>query len=78
MKCRITCGISSGFALFAQTKLIVRERNTIFFEVLTCDPSIYTMDHPDLPVSNFMENFIGLKRVEVKLQKSVSHIYDNS
>ena len=25
------------------------------FEVITCDPTIYTMDHPDLTLSNFME-----------------------
>ena len=29
-----------------------------FLEIITCDPSIYTMDHPDLPVSNFMGNSI--------------------
>ena len=33
-------------------------------EIITCDPSIYTIDHPDLTVSIFMENFIGLKRVK--------------
>ena len=38
-------------ALFDKTKLIVRERNTI-----------YTMDHPDLTVPNFMEHSIGLKK----------------
>ena len=32
-------------------------------EIVTCDPSIYTMDHPDLTVSNFMGNPIGTKRV---------------
>ena len=31
-----------------------------FLGNLTFDPSIYIMDHPDLNVSNFMENFIGL------------------
>ena len=32
-------------------------------EITICNPSIYTMDHPDFPVSNFIENSIGLKRV---------------
>ena len=32
----------------------------INFEITTCDPSLYSMDHPDLTVSNFMEKFIGL------------------
>ena len=34
-----------------------------FIKIITCDPSIYTMDHPDFTVSKFMENSIGLKRV---------------
>ena len=34
-------------------------------EIITCDPSIYTMDHPDFVVGSFMENYIGLKRVIV-------------
>ena len=33
------------------------------FEIITCDSSIYIMDHPDFTVSNVMENSIGLKRV---------------
>ena len=33
-----------------------------FIKIITCDPSIYTMDHPDLTVSNFMENSIGLQK----------------
>ena len=32
-------------------------------EIITCDPSIYTMDHPDLLVTNLMENSIKLKSV---------------
>ena len=33
-----------------------------FLDVITCDTSVYTMDHPDLTVSNFMEKSIGLHR----------------
>ena len=39
-------------ALFVKTKFIFRDRNTIFLE--------YTMDHPDVTVSKFEENYIGL------------------
>ena len=52
-------------ALFTQTKLIFRERSTIFFLIITCDPSIYTIDHPDLTVCRVMENSIGLNRVKM-------------
>ena len=39
-----------------QTKLIFREINTIimFLEILSCDPSTYTMDHPDFSVCSYM------------------------
>ena len=49
---------------------ILRERNTIekeiqyFLEIITCDPSIYKMDHPELIVSNFMEKSFHLQRVK--------------
>ena len=34
-----------------------------YLEIITCDLSVHTMDHPDLVVSNFMENSVGLQRV---------------
>ena len=54
--------------MFAKTKSTFQERNAIFFsEIITCNPSIFsTMDHPDLPVSNFMENSIGLKSIKTQ------------
>ena len=57
------CSISSGSALFAKTKLIFREINSNILKIITCDPSIYTMDHPDLTVSNFMEKRVCRQRV---------------
>ena len=33
---------------------------------ITCDPSIYIMDHPGLTVPNFMGNTIGLKWAKLK------------
>ena len=33
--------------------------------IITCNPSIYTMDHLDLTLSNIKENYIGLKRDNV-------------
>ena len=53
--------------MFAKAKSIFREINTIFFLIFTCEPSMYMVDHPDLTVSNFMEESmspfveIGLK-----------------
>ena len=35
-----------------------------FLETITCDPSIYKLDHPDLIVCSFIDNSIGPKRVK--------------
>ena len=60
------------------------KRITIYFlEIITCDPSICTMSHPDLIVCSFIENSIGLKRGKLmmtllnyinKLYKPVSSV----
>ena len=55
--------ILSGSALSAKIKSIFGERIQYFGEFITCNPSIYTKDHPGLTVSNYMEYPIGLKRV---------------
>ena len=34
-----------------------------FLEIISCDPSKYRIEHPDLTVSNFIENSIDLKVV---------------
>ena len=34
------------------------------FEIITFDPSIYTIDHPDFVVSSFFENSISLNETE--------------
>ena len=36
--------------LLTETKSIVIERNIIFLEIITCDPSKYTMDHSEFIV----------------------------
>ena len=41
-----------------------RKKHNMFLEIITCDPSVYTMDHPDFIVCWLMENSIGLKRVK--------------
>ena len=49
-----------------------------FLELITCHPSVYTMDHPDFIICSFTENFIGLKRVnnlkhpKMHLQEKIS------
>ena len=63
-----------AFALNAQAKPILRERSTLFLEIITCDPSIYTMDHPDFIACSFMENCVGLKRVKYLVQKLLTII----
>ena len=53
---RFLLGISSGSCdcLLGQ-KSVLRKRNTIvFFEIITFDPSEYTMDHLNFIVHNFI------------------------
>ena len=57
--------VSSGPVLFAKIKLLFGDRSTICLEIIACDISIYTMDHPDLIVCCLMENSIGLKRANL-------------
>ena len=44
------------------------------FEIITCDASIYTMDHPDFIACSFMEKPIGLKRVNMLSYPPYKHI----
>ena len=54
--------------LFAITKTIFRVKNTIYLEIIVWDPSIYTMDHPKLIVSNQKKSLLvhkGLSRTNL-------------
>ena len=43
-------------------------------EIIACNPTIFRMGHPALPVSNFMENSIGPKRVQWEIGSVVLYI----
>ena len=45
---------------------ILRERNTIFLEIITSDHSILTMDHPKFIISNQKEESINAKWVNMR------------
>ena len=47
-----------GLYYFLQWK-----KYTIILQIITCDPSIYTMDLPNVTVSNVIKNYIGTQRV---------------
>ena len=49
--------------LLTQSGSSKREKQ-YFLEIITCDPSIYTMNHPLFIVCSFMENSIGPERVQ--------------
>ena len=50
--------------LLAKTKSIFREIQYLF-QIITCDPSMYKMDHSDCIVFSFVETFNGLKGVNI-------------
>ena len=45
--------LSLRSALFAKTKLFFTEKQN-YFVIITCDPLIYTKEHPDFTVSNIV------------------------
>ena len=53
-------------------KMDLQKKKYNFLEIIICDPSIYTIDHPDLTISNFMRNFIGTQKVYLFVLISVS------
>ena len=53
---------SKGSAMYAKIKSLSRD---FFFLIITRVPSKHTVDYPEFTVSNFMEKFIGLQRVNV-------------
>ena len=44
---------------------ILRERNTIFLEIITSDHSILTLDYPRFIISNQREESTNAKRVSI-------------
>ena len=44
-----------------------QNKNKIFLEIITCNPSIYTLNHPDLTVSIFMEQSMVVERDTEKI-----------
>ena len=72
VKTQMKCSIMLHFirvCTVCSDKINLQRKNLeiqCFLEINTCDPSIiYTMDHPDLNVSNIMGNSIGTKRVKL-------------
>ena len=52
-----------GLHCLLRQNLSSEKEYNIFFEIIICDPSIYTIDHPDLTVSTFIGNSIGTQKV---------------
>ena len=49
-----------------------------FFGIIACDPSIYTMDHPDFIAYSFMERSTSLKRVKVSKGAKIRNRYNKA
>ena len=43
-----------------------RKKCIIVLEIISSNPSVHKMDHPDFIARSFMENFISLKKVKRK------------
>ena len=49
-----------------------------FFGIIACDPSIYTMDHPDFITYSFMARSTSLKRVKVSKGAKIRNRYNKA
>ena len=74
------CGISSGSTLYAMTKESSAQEMHFYVEIITCDPSVYTMDHPKFIASNQKEESSRALRAKclAKAQLSMGCTYSNS
>ena len=63
MKCRIKRHFIRDYTVCSMTKIIFSERNTFFMEIISCDPSVYRMEHLKFITSNQKEEFIRAYRV---------------
>ena len=52
-----------------------RKKIQYFFDIITYDPCVYAMDHPDFIVCSFMENSICLNQEYVFLQVGETGLY---
>ena len=52
-----------------------RKKYMYIFEIISCNPSIYIMDHPDFIVCILMGNYIVLKRVKIYVIKSALFLF---
>ena len=50
-----------GLHCLLSQHLCLGKKIIIILEIITCNPLIYTMDHPNLTIAKFMENSNGLK-----------------
>ena len=63
--------------MFALTNRSSEKEIQYSLKIITCDPSIYIMDHPNFNVCSFMESSIGLKRVKMTLKIGPSPSYNH-
>ena len=70
MKCPIV-EFHRGLCCLLRQKQISEEEIQLYLEIVTCDPSISTMDHPKLVLSNQMEESISAYRIKQVLYRQL-------
>ena len=58
-----------GLHCLPRQKLSSEKEIQYYLEIISCDQSIYTIDHQDETVSSFMTNSIGLQRNRENMYK---------
>ena len=55
-----------GLHCLLKSKTIFRRRNIFLFEIITCNPSIYTMDHPGSSVAQWLSALLETEGPRVR------------
>ena len=58
-----------GLHYLPRQKLSSEKEIQYYLEIISCDPSIYTIDHPKETASSFITNSIGLQRNRENMYK---------
>ena len=56
MKCYKRCHFIRVHKICLDKIDLQRKKYKIVLEIITCDPSMYTMDHPNFIICSFIEN----------------------
>ena len=74
MKCHIMWHFIRVCTIAAEIKETTEKEKQYYLEIVTREPSLHTMNHPDLSVSIFMESPLLYKELTTSLDRMIRYI----